>query len=52
MEPLEDFEASILASPWNHGLSLNNQSVIKTEEKYFAALDSRHNYIIQQSLDG
>jgi hypothetical protein len=27
VEPLEDFEASIFASPWNHCLSLNNQSI-------------------------
>jgi hypothetical protein len=27
VEPLEDFEASILAPPWNHRFSLNNQSV-------------------------
>ncbi len=27
VEPLEDFEASIFAPPWNHRLSLNNQSV-------------------------
>jgi hypothetical protein len=27
VEPLEDFEASIFAPPWNHGLPLNNQSV-------------------------
>ncbi len=27
MEPQDDFEASILAPPWNHRLSLNNKSV-------------------------
>jgi hypothetical protein len=27
VEPLEDFEANKLAPPWNHRLSLNNQSV-------------------------
>jgi hypothetical protein len=27
VEPLEDLEASIFASPWNNRLSLNNQSI-------------------------